>query len=69
MTVMCERCYDLTEVLVLTEVEGTISNPTGVSLVLLCDVCRIDEKAAPEKQEKCVDSCAANPQLILKSKD
>ncbi len=37
---MCDRCYALEEGVVLTEVEGTVNNPMGISLVLLCDKCR-----------------------------
>ena len=65
MIAMCERCYGLTEGLVLTEVEGTISNPMGVSLVLLCEKCRREDLVSDSKK-KCIFSCAANPKLVLK---
>jgi hypothetical protein len=56
------------EGLVLTEVEGTISNPMGVSLVLLCEKCRRGEPVS-DSQKKCIFSCAANPKLVLKLKN
>ena len=65
MIAMCERCYGLTEGLVLTEVEGLISNPMGVSLVLLCEMCRREDLIS-NIQKKCVHSCAANPKLDFK---
>jgi hypothetical protein len=65
MIAMCERCYTLTEGLILTEAKGTISNPMGVSLVLLCEVCRRDEIVLDSKK-KCIFSCTANPALDLK---
>jgi hypothetical protein len=37
---LCERCWMLDESVVLTEVEGTINNPKGTSLVLLCEKCK-----------------------------
>lgn len=68
MIAMCERCYSLTEGLVLTEVEGTISNPMGVSLVLLCEQCRREELVS-DTEKKCYLSCAANPKLVLNLKN
>jgi hypothetical protein len=68
MIAMCERCYVLTEGLVLTKVEGTINNPMGVSLVLLCEQCRTKELVS-NTQKKCTLSCAANPALVLKLKN
>lgn len=65
MIAMCERCYNLTEDLVLTEIEGEISNPMDVSLALLCETCRRDDLVSGTPK-KCVLSCAANPKLILK---
>jgi hypothetical protein len=65
MIAMCERCFSLTEDLVLTEVEGMISNPMGISLVLLCETCRKEELVF-DTHKKCVLSCAANPKLVLK---
>lgn len=43
MIAICERCYSLTEGLALIEVKGTINNPMGISLVLLCEKCRREE--------------------------
>ncbi len=37
---MCHQCYSIKVELVLTEVEGTIDNPTGISEIPLCDKCR-----------------------------
>ena len=68
MIAMCERCYSLTEDLVLTEIEGVISNPMGVSLVLLCEKCR-KEDLVSDPQKKCILSRAANPKLVLKLKN
>ena len=69
MIAMCEKCYGLTEGLALTEVEGTISNPMGLSLVLLCVKCRSEELVSSDAKKKCIDSCAVNPELVLKLKD